>query len=128
MSSQDDLTDELGSQQLVDLLLAVDQSVSQAKGPHIVDDDELLDRWSASSLKSDEHAQILTHIAHCRECSDVLQEMIATEAFVLPELIDKTDDSLVSTEGSKQRLSQPSVSTSPTTGRKLVRIAVSIAA
>lgn len=85
MTSPEELINEPGSERLLQLLRSVDRSRPTPAGSHFVDDDEVLDRWSAGELTKDEHRNLLQHLAACSECSDILQEMILAEAFEFPK-------------------------------------------
>ena len=53
-------------------------------GPHLVDDDELLNRWENEQLSAGEHESIVEHLADCTHCRGILTEMIHQEAIRLP--------------------------------------------
>ena len=86
MSSPKDLQQQLASRELFRLLLSADLKSAVPDGFHFVDDDDLLDRWSAGELSDSERNQIICHLSECLECSDVLREMVHSESFDLPEL------------------------------------------
>lgn len=97
MSPPEDLIPEAEIDRLLHLLRIVDRSSVPAAGPHIVDDDDLLDRWSAGDLTRVEHSGLLQHVTLCAECSDILQEMLLAEALEFPAV------AAVDVSGSQER-------------------------
>ena len=122
MRPRDEFIKELGSERLLQLMQAVDTSASQSDGPHFVDDDQLLDRWSASELTPAEHSEIISHLARCRECSLIVQEMIDAEAFVLPAQVRDVDEETARLDASWATASNQS------SRRNRLRVLMSIAA
>ena len=53
-------------------------------GPHVVDDEDLLARWSMGELDAAEHEEIISHLADCPECREIVPLMVENGALVLP--------------------------------------------
>lgn len=64
---------------------ALDQPQDVAP-PHVVDDEDLLARWSLGVLDPDEHQALLQHLADCPDCRHVVGLMVRNGALVLPEV------------------------------------------
>lgn len=84
MSKQDETATELGSGALGRIIQAMNRNAATVDGPHFVDDDELLDRWSLTQLSKEEHQQIIAHLARCSECADTVRKMIENDALDFP--------------------------------------------
>lgn len=54
------------------------------EGPHVMEDDDLLARWSQDVLSSEERSRIIDHLAVCPECRDDLTAMVNTGVLQLP--------------------------------------------
>ena len=55
-------------------------------GPHPVDDDDLLNRWSMGDLDEQEQNSLVDHLAHCSDCRMIVASMLETGSLVLPEV------------------------------------------
>jgi len=56
----------------------------EAEGPHFVDDDVLLDRWSLGGLGDAERDKLLDHMADCNYCRQELRAMIRADVISIP--------------------------------------------
>ncbi|MFO0905759.1 MAG: tetratricopeptide repeat protein [Pirellulales bacterium] len=65
-----------------------------APGPHVADDDALLERWSAGYLDSAETRQITDHLAACTRCATLVAQMVKSGTLVLPLIEESTADSM----------------------------------
>jgi hypothetical protein len=52
----------------------------------VVDDEDLLARWSMGLLDAAEHEAIIHHLAECPECRELVALMVRNGALVLPEV------------------------------------------
>lgn len=77
-------TDE--ERRLLRLFAEAFDSEKAADSPHVVDDEDLLARWSMGVLDPDEHEAMIAHLADCPECRDVVGLMVKNGALVLPEV------------------------------------------
>lgn len=76
---------------LLELLNRAYQQQPPADGPHCVDDQELMARWSADRLTAAETDQVLNHLSLCAECREVLATLIETDVWELPPLSIESD-------------------------------------
>jgi tetratricopeptide (TPR) repeat protein len=70
----------------LEILRRAAQHQAVPDGPHPVDDEDLLLRWSLGDLTSREQAGILKHLAACRQCRTELAAMVRAGAIQLPEV------------------------------------------
>ncbi len=70
---------------LSEVLRAVSDSRPAPEGPHVVDDDELLLRWSDDGLSQEEHTEIVRHLADCSYCRKELAGMVQAGVFTPPQ-------------------------------------------
>ena len=59
---------------------------SDVPGPHVVDNEPLLARWSQGSLGPAERETLVSHLAACAECREVVERMLEAGALELPEV------------------------------------------
>ena len=64
-----------------------------APGPHVADDDALLERWSAGYLDPAETRQITDHLAACSRCATLVAHMVKSGTLVPPLLAEPTAES-----------------------------------
>ncbi|MCA9005525.1 MAG: tetratricopeptide repeat protein [Planctomycetaceae bacterium] len=53
-------------------------------GPHLVDDDRLLNRWSMGALTKEEEEFLQSHLAQCAECRAIILNLLETGSLTLP--------------------------------------------
>lgn len=69
-----------------------------APGPHVADDDVLLERWSAGYLDSAESRRLTDHLAACPRCATLVAQMVKSGVLVPP---------LVEEHGAERPLASP---------------------
>ena len=62
---------------------------SALTSPHPADDDDLLLDWSQGQLSSDQHRELIEHVAHCPSCRREIAAMVRVGALVLPAVADR---------------------------------------
>jgi len=66
-----------------------------APGPHVADDDALLERWSAGYLVSAETHRITDHLAACTRCATLVAQMVKGGVLIPPLIEESPADSVM---------------------------------
>lgn len=67
-------------------------------GPHVGDDDELLERWSAGYLGPIQTRELTDHLAACPRCAMLVAHMVKSGVLVPPLVEDHSDNAVVAVD------------------------------